>query len=73
VASAGAAAKTTPFTATVDSQGRLTDLKVDADAFDGNLSEEIMLSDFGSPDPVTTPPPSSVIAAPESAYAFFNN
>jgi hypothetical protein len=70
---AGAAAKTTPFTATVDGQGRLTDIRVDADAFNGNLSEEIRYSDFGSPDPVTAPPANSVIPAPESAYAFFNN
>jgi hypothetical protein len=68
---AGAAAKSTPFTATIDDQGRLTDLKIDADAYDGNLSDEIMYSDFGSPDAVSAPAAS--VPAPASAYAFFNN
>jgi hypothetical protein len=71
VKDAGAAAKTTPFTATLDSQGRLTDLRVDADSFDGNLSEEIAFSHYGSPQSVSAPPAS--VPAPAAAYEFFND
>lgn len=70
---AGAAAKTTPFTVTLDGQGRITNLKVDADAYDGDLTEDITFSDFGSPNPVTAPPANEVVPAPQSAYQFFND
>ena len=70
---AGAPAKKTPFTATVDGQGRLTDLTIDADSYDGNLTNDFMFSDFGAPDAVTAPPAASVIPAPPAAYAFFNS
>jgi hypothetical protein len=71
VAKAGAAAKATPFTATLDGQGRLTDLQVNADSFDGNLSEEIAFSHFGSPESVSAPAAS--VPAPPAAYDFFNS
>jgi hypothetical protein len=67
---AGQDASATPFSATIDSQGRLTDIKINADGFDGDLSEEIAYTDFGSPTPVTAPANST--PAPASAYAFFN-
>lgn len=70
---AGAAAKSTPFTATLDDQGRLSELKIDADGYDGNLTQDITFSDYGTPDPVVEPAASEVVPAPESAYAFFNN
>jgi hypothetical protein len=68
---AGTNASMTPFTATLDAQGRLTDLKINADGFDGNLTEEIAFTDFGHPDPVTAP--ANSVPAPDSAYAFFNS
>ncbi len=68
---AATAAKTTPFTATLDDQGRLTQLKIDADGYDGNLTEDVNFTDFGSPDPVTAP--ASSIPAPDAAYQFFNS
>ena len=68
---AGAAAKTTPFAATVDDQGRLTALKVDADKFDGSLTQDLKFTDFGSQDTVSVPTQST--PAPDAAYQFFNN
>jgi hypothetical protein len=68
---AGTAAKTTPFTATLDSQGRLTQIKVNADGYDGDLSEDINYTDIGSPTNVNAP--TSSIPAPAPAYQFFNN
>jgi hypothetical protein len=67
---AGAAAKTTPFVATVDGQGRLTELKIDADKFDGNLTQDLAFTDYGSPDQVTVPTDS--VPAPAPVYMFFN-
>ena len=69
----GEAAKKTPFTATVDGQGRLTDLTINADSYDGDLTNDFMFSDFGAPDAVTAPPAADVIPAPPAAYAFFND
>ncbi len=70
---AGVAARRTPFTATVDGQGRLTDLTINADSYDGNLTNDFMFTDFGAPDAVTAPPAASVIPAPPATYAFFND
>lgn len=70
---AGSAAKTTPFTVTLDDRGRLADLKINADGFNGNLTQEIKFTDYGSPTPVTAPPPGNVIPAPPAAYQFFNS
>ncbi len=68
---AGTAAATTPFTATLNSQGQLTGLKIDADDYDGDLTEDINYSDYGSPTPVTAPP--SSVPAPDAVYQFFND
>jgi len=73
VQSAGPAAKTTPFTATLDDQGRLAELKINADGFDGNLTQDIRFVDYGAPAPITVPPASAVIPAPAAAYQFFNS
>jgi hypothetical protein len=68
---AGAAAKATPFTATLDDKGRLTELKVNGASSD--LSADFQFSDFGSPDRVTPPPSSDVVPAPDAIYQFFNS
>jgi hypothetical protein len=73
VQSAGPAAKATPFTATLDDQGRLAELKINADGFDGNLSQNIKFGDYGAPAPITVPPASAVVPAPAAAYQFFNS
>src|SRR5262249_10349875 len=66
---AGAPAKALPFTATLDHQGRITELKVTGSS---DLTAAFQLSNFGSPTPVQTPPASDVIEAPDSIYQFFN-
>jgi hypothetical protein len=72
LSTAGAAAKTTPFTVVLDDQGRIVDLKIDADSFDKTLTTEIGFSDFGSARPVTAPAASDVVPAPASLYAVLN-
>lgn len=69
VQKAGAAAKAIPFTATLDSQGRLTELKINGSS---DLALDFQLTNFGSPTKVT-PPASDVIPAPASIYQFFNS
>jgi hypothetical protein len=67
---AGAAAKALPFAATLDNQGRLTELKINASS---DIAVDIKLSNFGSPTAVTPPPTSDVIPAPAMIYQFFNS
>lgn len=69
---AGAAAATTPFTVTLDDQGRPTDVKIDADSFDKSLSQEITFSNFGAASPITAPAASDVVPAPDGIYQLFN-
>jgi hypothetical protein len=67
-----AGAKTTvPFTAALDSQGRLADLKLDLSSIDPSLALEVSYSDYGSPVTVTKPDPAMVAEAPDSVYQFF--
>jgi hypothetical protein len=65
---AGAAAKSVPFTATLDDQGRLSDLKINGDSIDSGLSVDIALSNVGSPTAVTAPPAADVVPAPAAIY-----
>jgi hypothetical protein len=65
---AGAAAKSVPFTATLDDQGRLSDLKINGDSIDTGLSVDIAVSNVGSPTAVTPPPAADVVPAPASIY-----
>jgi len=67
---AGASAKAVPFTATLDSQGRLTELAVTGS---GELAADFQFTDFGSPDPVQAPPASDVVPAPDAVYQIFNS
>jgi len=72
LSTAGAAAKTTPFTVVLDDQGRIVDLKVDADGFDKSLTFEIGFADFGSARPVTAPAASDIVPAPAGLYTLLN-
>jgi hypothetical protein len=65
---AGAAAKSVPFTATLDDQGRLSDLKINGDSIDTGLSVDIAVSNVGSPTAVTAPPTAEVVPAPAAIY-----
>jgi hypothetical protein len=72
LAYAGEPAAATPFTAAVDDQGRLIELRIDADTISPDLSHTFTFSQFGTPSPVLAPPAADVIAAPDSVYQYFN-
>jgi len=68
----GAKAKAVPFTATVDDQGRLTELKIDLTTIDPSLAAlQTSYSDYGSTVSVAKPDPASVVEAPDSVYQLF--
>jgi hypothetical protein len=67
----GAAAKTVPFTAKLDDQGRLTSLTVDTTKFDKDIALATTYSNYGSPSPVAAPT-GDIVPAPAGAYSFFN-
>jgi hypothetical protein len=67
--SAGASAQTGTFQATLDSQGRLIELKLN-EGSNQSQSQDIKLSNYGSPSPVTAPTDS--IPAPDAIYQFLN-
>jgi hypothetical protein len=52
-----------PFTATLDGQGRLTDLRIT-----GDLNLDIVFSNYGSPTPITAPAAADVLTAPDGLY-----
>lgn len=70
----GDQARSVPFEATVDKQGRLTGLKVTTPATGGQPEAvgEITYSDFGTKPNLTAPPPDQVIEAPQKVYDVFN-
>jgi hypothetical protein len=68
---AGVQATSIPFTATLDGQGRLSDLKLDLSSIGPGQELEVSYSDYGSPVTVTKPDPSQVAEAPDSVYQFF--
>ena len=70
---AGTAAKTTPFTATLDGQGRLTELNIDASGFDKDLSFDIVFSAFGAASALTAPAAADFIPAPAGLYQLLNS
>jgi hypothetical protein len=67
---AGDKAKSVPFTATVDAQGRLTELKVDASSIDPTLSMTVTFSNYGSATPVQKPA-GTIVEAPQSVYDMY--
>jgi hypothetical protein len=54
-----------PFTATLDGQGRLTELKITG-ANDFNV--DITFSNYGSPTPIAAPAAGDVLPAPDGLY-----
>jgi len=69
---AGRAAVSTPFTATLDGDGRLLTVTIDADAYNQDLTRTITLSDYGSAPATAPPAKSSVVAATPTVYQLFN-
>ena len=69
---AGKAAVSTPFTATLDGDGRLLTVTIDADAYNPDLTRAITLSDYGSAPAPSRPATSSVVAATPTVYQLFN-
>ena len=53
-----------PFTATLDGQGRLTELKITG----ATLNLGITFSHYGSPTPIAAPAPGGVLPAPDALY-----
>jgi hypothetical protein len=69
MAAAGAAAKTAPFTVTLDSQGRIADLGYTIPGTKSVFTAHY--THYGSPSPITAP--GSAIAMPDSVYSLINN
>jgi len=69
---AGPGAAKVPFTATVDDQGRLIDLIIQADAVDRDLTNEYAFSNIGTPGPVAAPAAADVAPTPAAVYQIFN-
>lgn len=70
---ADAAAQTTPFTATLDADGRLLAVTIDADAYNLDLTRTITLSAYGQvPDPAR-PAAATVVPATPTVYQLFND
>ena len=67
---AGDKAKSIPFTATLDDQGRLTDLNVNGSSIDPALGIEVTVSDYGSAASISKPDSSQVVEAPDSVLQF---
>jgi hypothetical protein len=71
VAKVGDKAKAVPFTAVLDDNGRMTDLKIDGSGIDPALGIEVSFSDFGTAADVTKPDPSQVVEAPDALAQMF--
>jgi hypothetical protein len=69
---AGNAAVSTPFTATLDGDGRLLMVTIDADAYNPDLTRAITLSDYGSAPLPARPAKASVVSATPMVYQVFN-
>ena len=70
---AGPGAAKVPFTATIDDQGRLVDLLIQADTIDRDLTNEYAFSNFGAPTPIAAPAAADVAPTPASVYTIFNS
>lgn len=68
---AGDKAKSVPFSATLDDQGRLLSFKVDGAAIDPSLAHEVTISGYGTQS-VTAPNPADVIEMPAKVYDLLN-
>jgi hypothetical protein len=65
----GDKAKAVPFTATLDSQGRLTALTLDGATIDSGLTMDLTFDSFGAP--VTITKPAGAIPPPATLYSTF--
>ncbi|MEU7929075.1 hypothetical protein [Micromonospora sp. NPDC049801] len=74
IAALGTQAKTVPFTAKVDPQGRLSELALQLPASGQTTAQEIKMtySDYGSATPAQKPPADQVVEAPAELYSLFN-
>jgi hypothetical protein len=71
VSSLGDRAKAVPFEASVDGEGRLTNLKMDLGEVEGErLKLDATYSDFGGKVDLTAPAPGEFVEAPEMIYQF---
>ncbi|HKT06240.1 MAG TPA: hypothetical protein VJT31_42585 [Rugosimonospora sp.] len=68
----GAKAKTMPFSATLDDQGRLTELIVDGSAVDKALGARFAFMQFGKAFPINRPV-HNVVEAPAGVYDLFKH
>ncbi|HEX6499801.1 MAG TPA: hypothetical protein VF054_12320 [Micromonosporaceae bacterium] len=68
----GDKAKSVPFTATLDDQGRLTEFKIDGSGINDALSLDMTFSDFGAAQNISKPT-GTITEAPSSVYNIFNS
>jgi hypothetical protein len=69
----GDKATSIPFTAVLDNQGRLTNVKIDTSAADPTLTTELTVNSYGSPVTIAKPADSDVVTTPPSLYALLNS
>jgi hypothetical protein len=69
---AGAKASAVPFTAVLDDQGRLSDLRLDLSSARPGQVLEVSFSQYGTPVSVTKPDPAQVTEAPDTVYQLFH-
>jgi hypothetical protein len=67
----GDKAKSVPFTATLDSNGRPSELKTDGSGIDPGLSLDITFSDYGANQNISKPT-GTIVEAPSIVYTMFN-
>ncbi|MEV4494816.1 hypothetical protein C7C45_05705 [Micromonospora arborensis] len=74
IAALGTQAKTVPFTAKVDPQGRLSELVLQLPAAGQTAAQEIRMtySDYGAATAAQKPPADQVVEAPAELYSLFN-
>ncbi|RAN98701.1 hypothetical protein GAR05_02981 [Micromonospora saelicesensis] len=74
IAALGTQAKTVPFTAKVDPQGRLSELVLQLPAAGQTAAQEVKMtySDYGAATAAQKPPADQVVEAPAELYSLFN-
>lgn len=72
VLAAGAAATHVPFTATLDDQGRLVELKITPAEANKDLAENITFTKYGPPTPIVAPAAAEVLPATSALYDALN-
>ncbi|MFG2099090.1 hypothetical protein ACGFJ5_00650 [Micromonospora echinaurantiaca] len=70
----GAQAKSVPFTARLDAQGRLSELVIQIPAAGQNTAQDVRItySDYGNATAARKPPADQVVEAPQELYNLFN-